>query len=800
MKVEEKILLLGSLLHDVGKFQQRCENIRRTHEVLGAEFAARFKEQFIKILGSETDYGKMVNVIKEHHNKKADELTQYCLNADHLSASEREEPDLNEKGQIIWGQRFLASVLGKAGLLNKKQNIVYYAQDILSAKNYSAIIPTITEEKEYNYPSGIFTSFTSDIEAVLNFYTDEKDFVTLVNILLKVIEKYMWCVPDFTGSSATDISLYNHLKDTAGFSHALYKSSGDELNLLIGYIPGIQNYIFNLANKKTPKMLRGRSIFVQIMSRVFASIMLKHFGLTDANLIMLAGGKFYIITPDTQDTIQKIEAGTKDIYRMLENNFDFELKYVYGIQKFNYTELRAKKISFGDIIEKASADLDANKKCVFQEYRFFNEGKINEPGFGIDFEFDEDDSAVNKDEVTGKPINKSKKSKIEGAVSSKQTKMEYKIGENIVRSNLLIEFTDDYSEIAGEPKKLDKNYKYSVNPKILLNPNLEELLNIENLKGNILRDMVFIDAASYCTLKDNQVLDFDKMAQQSSGARYLTLIKGDIDNLGLLMAYGLADDNNDLTSVSRTTTMSNNLKHLYSVFLNNFLEEWEKKNSARSVYTVFAGGDDLMVIAPQSAALELLNEFNSCFKEFVCNNPEIHVTYSLTNFHPKTPLKIVSELSEENQEAAKQAATKDINLDDARAFYPENNKAYTRLHNANIKNEQLDYIIENKKMLIQLVDGDNKFTRSVLRKLFELMEIKDYNKAEIQGTEGRWHPLLNYLVNRILKNKNNKYENKENEILFETLLKMNQKEFIMFSMTIYPLLNEVIYSIRNERN
>ncbi len=71
------------------------------------------------------------------------------------------------------------------------------------------------------------------------------------------------------------------------------------------------------------------------------------------------------------------------------------------------------------------------------------------------------------------------------------------------------------------------------------------------------------------------------------------------------------------------------------------------------VYTVFAGGDDLMFIAPQSSAVELVNELNKKFGELVCDNPEIHISWSLTNFKDHTPVRIVADMAERNQKISK---------------------------------------------------------------------------------------------------------------------------------------------------
>ncbi len=68
-------------------------------------------------------------------------------------------------------------------------------------------------------------------------------------------------------------------------------------------------------------------------------------------------------------------------------------------------------------------------------------------------------------------------------------------------------------------------------------------------------------------------MTFGKLAKQGEDVNYLTMIKGDIDNLGLLMALGLDRDKNSLSAISRTTTMSNHLKYFFSFYLNEFLRE-----------------------------------------------------------------------------------------------------------------------------------------------------------------------------------------------------------------------------------
>src|SRR5690606_11242189 len=120
---------------------------------------------------------------------------------------------------------------------------------------------------------------------------------------------------------------------------------------------GIQNYIFNVVNRKPAKILRGRSIFVQILTRNFATLFLKELKLTEANLIMLAGGKFYIAAPDTNLFKEKFEEVKAQIEEYLYEEFRMELSFNCAYQSFNYEDLKNHEKTFGQIVEEASHKL-----------------------------------------------------------------------------------------------------------------------------------------------------------------------------------------------------------------------------------------------------------------------------------------------------------------------------------------------------------------------------------------------------------------------------------------------------------
>ncbi len=348
-------------------------------------------------------------------------------------------------------------------------------------------------------------------------------------------------------------------------------------------------------------------------------------------------------------------------------------------------------------------------------------------------------------------------------------------------------------------KEFKKEEKYKNRIKILLNPTFTEQLKKENIGKDVFRKTLYLEVANYCSREKNDIMPFEKIAKQKEGAQFLTLIKGDIDNLGLIMAYGLTDDKDDLTAISRTTTLSNHLKYYFSFFLNGFLKDWESKASENKVYTIFAGGDDLMLITPQSSTVKLVNELNEKFKEFVCSNNEAHISYSLTHFKDHTPIKIVADFAEENQGNGKKY-TKDkqrelLTTEKEKAFLSENDKAGTFLFNTFIKNSELENLIKQVEYLtLKAKDEKSGLSKGLIRRLLELSEMmKKYDETD-DAAYLIVYARLNYTVNRILKDSSTEIKK-----FFENVLTINKEgneDAKKLEKILHPLVCQVIYNIR----
>jgi CRISPR-associated protein Csm1 len=825
--LKEKILLLSALFHDIGKFQQICLSEDKDHTELGARFIKENSTLFKPLFGNdEQAFQRLCKVIEEHHVQNSDdELIKIIDIADKVSAEENHEDGNYGSSQK---KHFLLSTFSNVNLLSKKEKSKrYYRHEKLTKKNYEVLIPqkeniedAAASQKHYKNQDKIFDEFKNDLRSVFKYYKGEEDFETLVNLILIVFEKYLWCIPNIVGNDESDISLFNHLKDVTAVSHALYKTryknnDSTKLNLIIGEMPGIQKYIFDVTGKKPAKILRGRSIYVQLLTRHFASIILKELGLTETSLIMFAGGKFYIIAQQNESFKKVYNCAKGKIEKFLIKNFFYEIKFSSAYVSFDADTLASNNIKFSDIIDNASYELLKGRHQIFKNDLFpdsFDERKFVLPSDYIKTK-DLDSNSV-KCKVSDKPVRKDRAKEIEDVgLVDKQVFNEYKIGKDIPYGAVVLELSNELDEVK-KIKKLDAANPDINNYKIIINPSLDDLISYSNSKRNLLKNSLILEVANYTSMdEDDYVKDFDEMVKVNHGAEFLTLIKGDIDNLGLLMSCGLSGSTKEASPISRITTMSYHLKYFFSFFINGFLEKWDRSKkeldkdhpeSDQNVYTIFAGGDDLMLITTQSASLKLVKEFNEQFKDFICENDEVHITYSHTNFKDHTPIRMVADISEHHQEAAKKKLKGNSNFDSLESFLnssepfsQENDKTGLYLFNSIVKNSSIQYVLDRKNELTDWVkDENNPVSKGVTQTLLNLAEMMKEYDEEQKIEKLIWHPKLANMITRLLMDKGG-YKNEAIQTFFDEALTLNKNLDSPLRAVLHPLMCEVIYSTRN---
>ena len=699
----EQVVSLAGLLHDFGKFTNRSSNYVKNiknkeyktykHPVLSKEFICFLEEN--KIIESSELLENLKELVLKHHesytfkevnlsvkdikNEKLQRIGNIVARADNYSAAERrnETVENNQKENTHWMRKPLNSIFETISLDNHvNREVTSYFAYKLKTLNYETIFPQRLatgidansfkgnkEEELYNHIS----NFLEEVKKI-----NSSDYDIFFSQLYLLMEKYMWCIASDTQTKISDISLFDHLKSTSALALSSYKyhkennllENGNQpkekikqFRILIGDVSGIQNFIYDdIKSEGAAKTLRGKSFFVKMISDAIALYLIKELELNLTNIILTAGGKFYILLQNTEDSIKKIEEIKEKLNNYLYKEFFGQLFVNIVTLEVNGDEI-AKK--FTKILEKGNRELNWQK-----EKRFFNQIREN-PIFDVEYRNDGTTALDRINEKFKEMGGKIPKSKFIGIRYNHEgdNKNTFQILEN-----MSIQFFKSKEEIntSGKNEKID----------IVISLN-----NIEIVEKfpTILR---FI--SNYAPLEENgrSLKSFEGISDVATGNKKIAVYKADVDNLGMIFSIGFKKNKNisdeelekdekekedDFRSISRISTLSRNMEYFFSYWMNSIFEKgkveiWlrdkiKKEIDLRDIYVLYSGGDDLVIIGPWDKIIYVSYLIRKNFEQFVTENNEVTLSGGIAISHPK--LRIINgidkagELEEKSKEIDK---------------------------------------------------------------------------------------------------------------------------------------------------
>ncbi len=282
MTQEEKVLILGALFHDIGKFWQRGDEKNRfeKHQLLSSSFV---NDLF------NTKYPSISKIVLNHHQNDLDNsdlkgkdriLAEILCEADNIASMER-KPD-----QSIIQQQPFESIFSKVDFNQeiKLNNIFQPISDISYADYKFAESKFKTEELNESYKVW-WNKFNDKIKKA-----NKDEFETLYYIL----KKYLWCVPSSSWKTRSDVSLFEHSRITAAIAISMFKYlfeksgsidkiDGDHvttlLNKLVDHIQAEKSYFkgnIKLHDLRKILFMRGRINNERIQSQSGAFLLFGH--------------------------------------------------------------------------------------------------------------------------------------------------------------------------------------------------------------------------------------------------------------------------------------------------------------------------------------------------------------------------------------------------------------------------------------------------------------------------------------------------------------------------------------------
>ena len=147
------------------------------------------------------------------------------------------------------------------------------------------------------------------------------DPLPFINRATSVLERFTWCIPSAT-NAVPDISLFDHLRTTAAIAvclHLAAESTDCPFLLVAADLTGIQKYIYDIrpGSGGLARRLRARSFQVAAYLESVSLGLLDRLQLPIAQRILFAGGKFYLLLPNTRRTAQILDQARIEVSEWL---------------------------------------------------------------------------------------------------------------------------------------------------------------------------------------------------------------------------------------------------------------------------------------------------------------------------------------------------------------------------------------------------------------------------------------------------------------------------------------------------
>ena len=157
---------------------------------------------------------------------------------------------------------------------------------------------------------------------------------------------------------------------------------------------------------------------------------------------------------------------------------------------------------------------------------------------------------------------------------------------------------------------------------------------------------------------------FSGLAKAAQGIGLIGCLRMDVDNFGDLFSGELVK-----SGIAALSNLSRSMNLFFKGYLNEICgmnlgdlekyplditgEKAPKIDDYRYVSIVYAGGDDLFIVGAWDDVAELAFDINTCFREFSCCNPKVHLSAGVTLHKPKFPLYQMARMAKDAEEVAK---------------------------------------------------------------------------------------------------------------------------------------------------
>lgn|SRR5690554_1408051 len=647
-------LIIGSLLHDIGKINYRAFNLAKikSHSIAGHEWLNQIDDEIFAIenIGSMIKYHHFNKMPGYGKDMKKDNLAFITSISDHISAgSDRRE---KKDDEIIFDEDYNFSQTNVV-LESVFNNIKPYKKEVYGYEGRD-----LGYDNKIVYPEldKVITSdnYNQILVRLGNLFSNKELFTNPNNInsLVSIVDVLFRYLPSDTRyQMKNDISLGDHSLTTTAFSTALYdyfkennvtdyydkwrnerKLFNEKTFVFASFdLSGIQKFVFDIPVEGALRNLRTRSFYLDMLSEILVDQIFDKLKLSRANTIYVGGGHAYLLLPNTKIAKELFLETIKEFNEFLLNNFDYNVYIAKSMVEVSPNDLISMKNnlptnSFQDVMSKTFEKTSLSKLNKYNKeiYKHLNNTK------SIDGK--RECSICGKTSDLKDYNDKSICLYCESFLNFSKELM----NEENKYYCLMKEKTKNNQNYLIFPYKNKSSYLYALNEKDFKNIVKDENLLFSYIKNDFKifenhSTNIFI-ADHYVKDNNNNQLSIDKIAElDENSIKRIAVMKMDIDSLGETFKEGFDPK---LYTISRMTSLSKHLSMYFKYYINQILKDL-------NITVIFSGGDDSFLIGTLKDILIFSKKINESFRKYTIN--KLTFSASIGIFPPRYPIyKIAS--------------------------------------------------------------------------------------------------------------------------------------------------------------
>lgn len=696
--------VLGVFLHDIGKFLQRADlplpqhvqNLEST--ILPKDpSSGRYTHQhvlwtdlFFDSLGRDREVPPGIrwrlvrHVAVFHHapdNGRAEigAVAWIAAEADRLSAGMDRKP-LDEaeeftKSRSDWVRTPLVSPFQNVNLgLGDPPASLVPLEELSVAEDAvpRPVLETSTYPDRYRR---LARAFSDEFEELLRL--EGGGFDVFAEALHSLSERFLHAVPSSVRDQP-DISLHDHSRAAAAVAAALYRfheregtledaaairdRSRPKFRFLSGDLSGIQSSLFRLASQQVVgvnRILRARSFLLGMLVEGAALLCRRQLGLPPFSLLQTAGGQFLMLVPDLPGLEERLDEIRQPVEDWLFHRYRGELALNLSLtEPFTGNDLiREQFAAMQDRIALARDDakLRAFSTCLraIHEDARYPQGPCTACGVrpATHEEQREDGASIWRCEAC-------EEERQAGAVLPRAQAIGWSEKPGAppgaryalrLFHRLWLSLYDEPPEPAGEfvsLARLGGNGKpYAQRHLASYVPRLAEEEATKPAYALLGEEGRQTEPGDLKTFEHLALDALEAVNGALRGEALLAVLKADVDRLGTIFSIG-----SQTPSLGRLAALSRSMDFFFVGRLMEIL-----RAEFPSTYTVYAGGDDLLLIGPWRQMAELAAKLEQEFRRWTGHNPNITISAGLELVKPDQPMNRAAQAAEERLERAKHA-------------------------------------------------------------------------------------------------------------------------------------------------